>query len=199
MVLADGTPTSHKGHMDTALSFMDRHGMRYHTHIQPWLGVSRRLHRLKNVLVFEIVRTPDREDQYIWLKRLRLDDVFLMAKPDSYWVGASKAAILAGGAKVGCGAHHATCEVLQDFGFPPDRIIEAPGGNDAYLAHLLSEGRIEFMLSNRIKLDGYADLWDAQPLVPVIKVHDVDVYLGAFKASLEPDARALLESLDGSQ
>ncbi|GHF19343.1 hypothetical protein GCM10017044_12410 [Kordiimonas sediminis] len=185
---------------DRLAVFMRRSGLRYEVNFVPWARVLRKISENDHALVFQIVRTSQREDDYHWLVPI-LDSnplhLYGLESPDKnpdVW-----REIREGKRSAACHRDSVHCTVLEEMGFPPYTILRISSEQPALTEQLLLRKRVDFILRFKESLCNNLILLnlDARLFHLYKTIEQKPDYLAAPK-NINPDILKILQQVDMS-
>ncbi|MBN7826500.1 ABC transporter substrate-binding protein [Bowmanella dokdonensis] len=137
--------------------FMDLSGLDYQLIYVPWPRALARISKEKHSLIYQILRTPEREDRFYWIMQVFDNgNLELFTRTDSVYARQSLEEILSGEGRSACVRQSAQCDLLIKLGFSKKRIEVVTHSSISSLEQLLMLGRIDFIpaypYSLRVKL-----------------------------------------------
>lgn len=182
--LTEGTLKSkEKRRYENVKKFMNDTKIPFKINLVPWTRAFRSAQTQKNTLIFELDKTPDREDQFHWIYPLRTDSYQLISLNAMNKRNLTKKKILEGNFTGMCGKNTSACKIFKDFGFPEDRIIQVPITNSKSMANLLMHKRADFIIGKfdffvkDLKLDSIPP----RTFYPVLDIIQTTTFLAAGK------------------
>jgi len=134
--------------MEKLTRFMDRTGLNYRIQYVPWSRALRLVEHSDHALVFQILRTRDREKRFHWLLPIfKSDPLYLIGLAGTPEASLSYAEILKGNTLIGCQKSTAHCTVTREAGFKNERIQEIPIAVPTALEQMLLRKRVDFIIA----------------------------------------------------
>lgn len=127
-------------------AYLDETGLSYAFVFMPWGRAYRSVQQRDNALIFNMLRTPAREDLFHWLISMeRGEAIHLIARRGSPQEAMTREDIMKSTCKAACTASSAQCQALRDFGFSEDRIVEVAEAHQGLAEQMLLRGRVDFL------------------------------------------------------
>ncbi|WCL54843.1 hypothetical protein [Gimibacter soli] len=127
-------------------AYLDGTGLRYAFVFVPWSRAYRMVQQRDNALIFNLLRTPARENLFHWLISMeRGEAIHLVARRGSPQESMTRDDIMQSTCKAACVKSSAQCQALRDFGFSEDRIIEVSEAHHGLAEQMLLRGRVDFL------------------------------------------------------
>lgn len=152
----------------------------YELRLMPWPRAMREAERDPQGLIFSLARTKEREGYFDWLAYLTRPEFYLFARKDDTRAVTLKA-IRRGIFTAICEFRNASCMILQEAGFPADKLFRTGDGSISETA-MVTHGRADLFLGDlnhhpyRLKILGLAD----DVAKPVLRVRrGLGLYLAA--------------------
>ena len=124
--------------------YMEDVGLKYTINLVDWTAAFKRAKQRTATMIFPLDRTPERENDFYWIKPLVTQEYFLYSRNDPKLNNLTLKEILAGDYKAGCSANTSMCEMLKGLGFPEDRIIVDSHFNIPTRNTLMLKGQFDF-------------------------------------------------------
>ncbi|GHF13733.1 hypothetical protein GCM10017044_04770 [Kordiimonas sediminis] len=178
--------------------YLDRVGLRYRVRYLPWTRIMREAGDGRNTLVNALIRTKERETEYIWLKKIESMDYYLIGDAALSVEDLKPINILKGNIVASCEFNTAQCGMLQTMGFPVNRVIQISNLILEKDIHLFNRLRTQVFILHQDDLQAAQRLpvWREGPEKAILmRFPDLDIYLAASRASLSKEAAALLTSI----
>jgi hypothetical protein len=198
ITLVPGKLEHSEKYMKVAKRFLDMNGISYTNRYLPWTRIMKIASEGQNILVNEVIRTRDREDRFIWLKKLHDTNYFVIGAATISVEDFSRKSILENNLITMCEYYTAQCDLLNDIGFPYDQIIRIDNAVFQKQLELFNRGRIDVFVvlpEDYRNALGSSD-WLDGPEKQVLKEDNfIEVYLTAAKKSLDPEALKALQQI----
>ena len=121
--------------------------LRYQLHYVSWPKAMRQVEQRHDALIFQILRTPQREARYRWLvadQQVPINLVALNRNPKKNWplsrLKQDK------DLRIACPANTAQCEILLQQGFDENQIVQISPQQQQSLEGVLLAGRVDFIV-----------------------------------------------------
>ncbi len=121
--------------------------LRYQLHYVSWMKALRQVEQRRDALIFQIIRTPEREPRYRWLvvdQQVSINLVALSQQPKKDWplsrLKQDK------DIRIACPANTAQCEILFQQGFTANQIVQLSPLQQESLERVLLAGRVDFIV-----------------------------------------------------
>lgn len=170
--------------------------LRYELHYVSWPKAMRQVERRPDALIFQMLRTPQREARFHWLvadQHVPINLVTLRSNPKKDW--SLSRLKQSNDVQVACPATTAHCEILTHQGFQADQIIQISPQQQESVERVLIAGRVDFIVvapadlqRNMQRLDVDASAYQISHQLTAI-----DDYL-AGGLLLDPKVRALFRN-----
>jgi len=134
---------------DIVRQVLDRAGLSYKIELMPWsraYGLATDESR-KNVLIYTIARTAERETKFQWLVQLSAGEGALIGRMEASPLP-SRQELLTGDYKAVCVFDDAGCETLEALGFTGDRLHKVPDNEFGSEIKLVDAGRADFFIAH---------------------------------------------------
>ncbi len=168
-------------------------GLSYEIRLLPWTRAMRNTMSDNNALIFSIVRSPEREEEFKWLVPIARDHYYLFGRAnDNRPITAEH--IRSGRHQVVCVFEDISCQLLRDFGLPDEAILEGIDITRADAMKLVQTGRVDFYVAGRIEFQANAlNLgFDADTFGPRLYLDaSMTLYLAAGK-KIKPELEAAI-------
>jgi polar amino acid transport system substrate-binding protein len=165
-------------------AFFGRRNVSYIWKVMPWSRLYRTAHERDNAVIYNLLRTPERENNFHWFLKIRDEANFLMTRNTPEMTGLTMQDILAGDYRALCDQDAAQCVMFRKLGFPEDRIVQVQSGVDTGdLARLVLAGRADFIIENAEYLaeELTQDGLPLSSMIELIKLSSTPTYLAAPK------------------
>lgn len=130
-------------------------GLSYEIRLLPWARAMRNTISGDNTLIFSIVRSPEREENFKWLVPIARDHYYLFGRAnDTRPITAAH--IRSGKHQVVCVFEDISCQLLRDFGLPDDAILAGIDITRADAMKLVQTGRVDFYVAGRLEFQSNA-------------------------------------------
>jgi len=163
--------------------YLDKAGLESKFHVVPWTRALREAYENNDVLIADIDRTPERENQYEWLLPLYEKQNYLLAHKDSPYGTMTLDQAIASDGFAMCLTNSYDCDVLLEIGFPKERIMELRKMGSEPIGKMLYAGRVAFTLGDpkviRAQMESYG--FDPMEISALSKINDITSYLAAPK------------------
>ncbi|MDF2177454.1 transporter substrate-binding domain-containing protein [Aliiglaciecola sp. CAU 1673] len=183
--------------IDKLKRFMEASTLSYEIVFLPWPRAMDMLASDDSSLIFELLRTPQREDQYHWILPLYdSGEMQLIARSDSPFIEQTKAQWLGSDHQVACTRASAQCSALRRFGFTEKHISIITSSSPTILEQMLMQNRVDFIPGFMpVVHENLASLGFAKEVVKGVAVIDNSVdYLAAPKHLKGSLLKRLLET-----
>jgi polar amino acid transport system substrate-binding protein len=182
--------------IDKAKQFLDQTDLQYEITILPFTRALQQVESRSDVLLVGLARTDERENAFHWLSELATIQMQLITRNDLDLINLTKQEIIEGDYSAACVASSIQCELLQQFGFPDNKIIRMYDASSGIYAQLLLRNRADFVIAEmdgvEAELSSLGERSDA--LVPIFNISEGVTYIAAPK-SLDPGVLEILRSL----
>lgn len=121
--------------------------LRYQLHYVSWPKAMRQVAQRSDALIFQILRTPQREARYHWLvadQQVPINLVALNRNPKKDWPLSRLKQDQ--NIQVACPANTAHCEILLQQGFREQQIVQISPQQQQSLERVLLAGRVDFIV-----------------------------------------------------
>lgn len=132
--------------MDVVGKIMAASGLKYEVRLLPWARAYREAMNDPRGLIFSLARSKVREDQFDWLAFLAKPEFYLFGRADDNRL-VSIEAIKQGGYTAICEDIDASCMILEEAGFPRDRLFNRGDGGSSETT-MIEYGRVDFYLGD---------------------------------------------------
>jgi hypothetical protein len=138
-----------KGPVTSAVKdFLDKKGLAYKIETMVW-GRAYNLAKLeKNILIYPLSRTKERETTFQWIKEISKQEYNLIGRSSISPNTLSREEILGGDYYAICEIRSAICNITREFGFPENRIIRIAGTYIKAMISRVINGRATFFVEN---------------------------------------------------
>jgi polar amino acid transport system substrate-binding protein len=174
-------------------SFLDQTGVAHEIRLVPFvLGYRETLAR-DDAIIFNITRTPPREDLFEWIFPMGGFVDYLIALNTSEFNNITKEQILSGQYRVLCERGAVECRTLREFGFAAENIITLAEVPFDELARMLLRGRADFIVGDldRLNLSYSTNQLSRSSFVNVMEIDQGRAWIAAGK-SIDPRILELL-------
>lgn len=161
--------------------------VRYEMMLLPWSATYRRVLATPSALIFPLDRTPERENQFHWIKSLHTNEYFIYGIRDVIDPNTTIEDIAALGASVSCTKNSVQCELLKEAGLTPATILALEGATIPDRYRLMIRNRNLFSVFDPNVFDFLMKKHglDGERLVRLQKVGERKSYLAANKSAPE--------------
>lgn len=143
---ADGAVTGQA--TDLVHKVMRASGLSYEIKLLPWTRAMRNTTGGNNTLIFSIVRSPEREENFKWLVPIARDHYYLFGRADDTRPITAEQ-VRSGLHQIVCVFEDISCHLLREFGIPDDAILEGIDITRADAMKLVQTGRVDFYVAGR--------------------------------------------------
>lgn len=126
-------------------SLLKRSGVTYDIVYMPWGRALANIHNDRNSLIYQLLRTPDRENEYIWLMEATDAEPMKLVGRKGLNERVLFDDIKAGKYTAACYMDSAQCDLLVDFGFREGNLLRTSKHVLYHLEALLANGRVDFI------------------------------------------------------
>lgn len=170
--------------------------LQYQIHYVSWPKALAEVAKRPNALVYKILRTPSREDQFSWLikdEQIQLHLYSLASQPLRHHSLEQLKSV--GELRIACPAQSAHCEMLRHRGFRPAQILEVRLSEQTSVERLLLAKRVQFIAVAELDIQRRMALLGVQPEAynKGAQVAELSDYL-AGGLLLDPAVRQLLSA-----
>ena len=180
---SNGVPAGQ--YIDEVHAFMAQTGLDYQIVLSPWSRAYARAMNDPYALVFNLDRITEREDQFIWLKSLRVVEYRVFTRNDPELTALSLEQAISEGRTVLCERASAQCQMALQLGFKPEQLVEFVDAASRTGPAMLVRGRADFFLTNGDILETGLLRSDIRPdqivpmFDPIIASSWIAIYKGA--------------------
>lgn len=167
-------------------AFFKSRNLDYKINIVPWERAYREATIRDNTLIASLVRTPEREDLFYWIKALQTQKIYLFSqknRPDLN--NLSQEELVSGKYSAVCENESSKCEYLRKMGFPENKIISINSFTPGVQTSFVVNKRADFLIDNKEALQ--EDLKglgvDEFSLAPIMELDEIQEYLAIKKGS----------------
>ncbi|MBT4522190.1 MAG: transporter substrate-binding domain-containing protein [Halieaceae bacterium] len=182
--------------VDKVRQFLDKSGLEYTVKQLPWARLYKQVLGSDHTLAVNLLRTVEREDDFHWIYRIRIEEQFLIASNTTAMRAFDRSEIAEGKYTAICDRQSAQCDFLKSLGFPDKNIMRFYGMTTGEQVQMVLSGRIDFVIDGIDSLT--RDIQDlnieADELIQVMSVHRTGVYLVASK-SIDPQVLNILRKV----
>ncbi len=187
VALANDITSEFGAMLNKAKAIIEKTGLAYEVRSLPWPRAIRELEERNNAVIIGLIRTKEREDDYIWLHSINKIDYQLFSKNLPRYKNLSKEMIISGKYYSVCQTGSAQCSMLTNYGFPDEKILHATETKEASFDKLLLHGRVDFIVSQADEI--HEDLIElGQPIdsfKAVAHLKSVTAYMAASKKTFD--------------
>jgi hypothetical protein len=141
--------TEIKGPRTSAVkAFMDQSKLPYSIESVVWGRAMRVVTAEPYTLIYPLTRTPEREDDFDWIKKIDTHTYHLLGKKSFEGQNLTKEQIISGKYFAICQEGTSNCSVLRKFGFPEASIIKVKAKNIQEMDRVFQEGRGSFTMDD---------------------------------------------------
>lgn len=183
--------------VDKLKSFMGRTGLRYRLHYVPWSRAMRQVAESRHALIYQLLRTPEREAKYHWIMQVFASDALHLIALDTTPEAKLKLPeILKGNTLIGCQKATAHCDVARKLGVAEERIMEIPLAVPTALEQMLLRERVDFIIAYKSTARSNFNTLGEDPAraICITPIDSSDDYLAA-PLGIDP---AILEQLEAT-
>ncbi|WCL53746.1 transporter substrate-binding domain-containing protein [Gimibacter soli] len=180
--------------VDKLKRFMDRTGLRYRLRYLPWSRAMRLIEKNPKALIYQLLRTPEREERFHWIMQVFDGDALHLIALDTTPEARLKLPeILKGNTLIGCQKATAHCDVVRKLGVSEERIMEVPAAVPTALEQMLLRQRVDFIIAYKSTARSNFDALGEDPAraVFITPLDSSDDYLAA-PAGIDPAILAKL-------
>jgi polar amino acid transport system substrate-binding protein len=138
---------------DIVKCIMDESGLEYKIEVLPWARAYEMALNRDDVLIYNIMRTPERETLFNWIALLGEAKFYLMGRSEENYE-ASLPQLIAKGYNATCVINDAACEWLRNAGFDKNHIEIVPDRMQSSEFKMVLFKRADFFVADPISL-GY--------------------------------------------
>ncbi|GHF19336.1 hypothetical protein GCM10017044_12400 [Kordiimonas sediminis] len=125
-------------------TFMDWSGLAYDIMFVPWGRAVLLTEKNDRALLFQLLRTDEREDKYHWILPIFGDEPLYLFGRTGLEVTSGMPSL--SGYSAACIKDSVQCDLLLELGFDADKILVMSSSTPAALEQLLVRGRVDFIL-----------------------------------------------------
>lgn len=153
----------------------------------PWLRLIRELDTTDNAIVVGLIRTPEREEKFLWLKPLKTINYKLYTRNTDEYKNLTQQEITNGKYTALCEKTSAQCDMLKVYGFPEANITSLSEPQNGTFERLILRGRFDFFVNQSQELyDNLKDVGHAKDsLISIADLSTVTAYMAASKKSFD--------------
>jgi hypothetical protein len=176
-------------------AFLKKTGIPYEIQIVPWNRAITRAKTQKNILIFEMDRTKDRESLFHWILALRNDHYKLIGLNNAKNRYLTKKEVLNGDFTGICNTGSSACDLLNKFGFLDENILKVSFSKSGFEADILLKKRADFFVSHLGDYPTYPNRSDftTADFMTLFDSFPTTLYLSAGK-NIEPHLLQILKN-----
>jgi len=129
-------------------AYLDQVGVPYEIQTTLWSRALNRMLKEPRTLIYPLTRTPEREDEYDWVRQIGSTTFRLLGTKEIAAKNLSKTEIISGKYLAICEATTVNCRMLRNFGFPDEAIVPVKGRLTQDVIGLVVNGRASFILDD---------------------------------------------------
>jgi hypothetical protein len=171
---------------DAVRTFMDASGLKYAIKTVVWNRAFQKFREEPATLIYPLTRTPEREDQFDWIKEIDTHTYHLLGKVSLAEQGLMKKDIISGKYLAICEAATSNCSILRQFGFPEDAIIKVKGKSYVEMKQTLINGRASFTMDNYETYQSYELQHEKGQ---VVRIGDYSITTSEYLAGYKTDTK----------
>jgi polar amino acid transport system substrate-binding protein len=122
-------------------------GLEYQIEYLPWTRALREVETNPRSFIYQILRTPERENNYYWLMPASVAERIALYSSNGLATDDVMLDIKAGEFSAACYLESAQCTMLEQIGFPKDNIVVIPSQSVTAEEKLLLQARVDFILA----------------------------------------------------
>lgn len=165
----------------------------YKLNFLPWIRALRETQNSSNAIIYDILRTPERENNFHWLKPLREVRYNLFTRNNKNLLSKGDKEIADGGFIGVCELASAQCKWLRDFGFSEENIMAIPSLEQTQIEMLILRERADFYFGiEEEKNENLAILGEVSDSIVIFKEYNSETSYLAAPKSINP---SLLKTL----
>jgi len=125
--------------------FLEKSGLPNQIIYLPWTRAIKLAQTERNTLIFQLIRTTEREGDYHWIYPIADSEPLFLYGSRKLHPKNLRTEIRRGIYSAACLSGSAQCDLLNEFGFPDEKILQTSAIGSDVLEKLLVRGRIDFI------------------------------------------------------